>query len=209
MPENPLGCGFEGAYADNSGQFTRTPPALCLAKSNQEADLASQAQSCPFYPDAVVVRTESPVDLLITNARGQRVQTTGGLITQQELDGGIFSFPTRHQDGTYGWVVVLPRDKYDNALTGTGAGPYKLTMRQFDTNGERVDKVIEGVAAPAHVDNFVFNAATAPVAPPPSGGGGGGSADFLLLLSLAGLLLVASRRRRTRVRTRAWSAAAR
>jgi MYXO-CTERM domain-containing protein len=205
-PENPLGCGFEGAYADNSSQFARTPPSMCAVKSNQEADIASNAQSCPFYPNAVVVRTESPVDLLITNSRGQRVQTTGGLVTQQELDGGIFSFPERHLDGTYAWVVVLPKDKYDIALTGTGSGPYKLTMRKFDASGARVDKVVEGVAAPARVENFTLDGGTPEVVLPPGGSGGnageqggGGSTDFTLLLALAGLLLVAARRRRTRV----------
>lgn len=224
-PESPLGCGFEGAYADNAGEFSRPPPGMCLAKSNQERDPAAAAMSCPFYPDAVVVRTQSPVDLLITNPRGQRVQTTGGEITRQELDSRIFGFPEAHPDGTFGWVLVLPKDQYDIALTGTGNGPYTLTTRQFDTAGKRVDKVVEGEAVPGRVDTFVFDGTTRPIAPPAdpgtgpgngsgsgsgsgngngadTGKGGGGLVDPLLLLSLAGLLMLAARTRRTRLMAR-------
>src|SRR5690606_12995849 len=122
--EVPLGCGFEGAYGDNAEDFSRAPPGACTVQIDPEP------QSCPFYPDAVMLRTESPVDILLTNPRGQRVQTSGGEIALQELDGRIFSFPVAHEDGTFGWTLVLPKDQYDVKLTGTGTGPYKLTMRR-------------------------------------------------------------------------------
>src|SRR5690606_37794971 len=140
-----------------------------------------------------------------------RVQTTGGEITLQELDSRIFGFPEAHADGTFGWVLVLPKDQYDIALTGTGTGPYKLTMRQFDTAGQRVDRVVEGDAVPERVDTFVFDGAITPMAPPAdpgtgtgngggtgldNGNGGGGATDTHLLLALAALLLLAARSRR-------------
>lgn len=199
-PENPLGCGFEGAYVDNAGEFMGAPvPAACQATTRQPDPAA---MTCPFYPDALLVRTESPVDLVITNSKGQRVRTSGGVIAEQGLDSGIFSYPVAHDDGTFGWTLVLPKDDYDVALTGTGTGPYKLTMREYDTAGKRVDRVIEGDTVPGRVDAFVLDGATAPVVPGGDGDGdgdegGGGAMDTPLLLGLGLLLLmlVMSRRR--------------
>lgn len=206
-PETPLGCGFEGAYADNADGFTGTVPGACVSQ------ISEPVQSCPFYPDAVLLRTESPVDLHITNMRGQRVQTSGGEITVQELDARIFAYPVPHEDGTFGWTLALPKDQYDIQLAGTGTGPYRLTMRLYDADGKPVDRVIEGDTVPDRVDTFAFDGT---VTPPSSGGGGGGGGgsggsgaggggdanggggplDSLLLLALAVLLGVAMQRRR-------------
>lgn len=199
-PEVPIGCGFEGAYADNEGDFAGSVPSECRQQSFPEA------KSCPFFPDAVMLRTESPVDLRITNSKGQRVHTSGGEISLQELDNPIFAYPVPHDDGTYGWTIVLPRDRYDVQLEGVGDGPYKLTMRNYDADGKRVDEVIEGDTVPGRVDVFVTDGTAA--APGSgnnnngntgggnTGGGGGGPMDPRLLLGLGlFLLLVAARRR--------------
>lgn len=196
-PESPLGCGYEGAYAGDHGEFGATPPPGCTSRASLEP------KSCPFYPDAVLVRTESPVDLTATNSRGQRVQTSGGLISMQELDGNIFSFPVPHEDGTFGWTLVLPKDEYDIGLTGTGTGPYKLTIRTYDADGKAVDKVVEGQTESGRVEQFDMDggAVTVPPPPPPSGGGGnggtgdsgdggGGAVNALLLLALGALLML-------------------
>lgn len=162
-PELPLGCGFEGLYSNNRDEFEGTVVDSCTVASPKG----------PFYPDAVVVTTESPVDILASNAKGQRVETKDGKIFVQELDSGIHSFATPHEDGTYGWTLVLPRDDYDIQLLGTGEGPYKLTLTTFDENGERVDEVSEGTTQPGQMDEYEL--AGAPPAPTPDPGNGSGS----------------------------------
>ena len=203
-PEAPLGCGYEGAYTGNHGEFRGAIPAACGTQISPQP-----TQSCPFFPDAVMVRTESPVNIQITNSRGQRLQTNGGEITMQQLDSRIFAYREPHADGTFGWTLALPKDRYDIALTGTGnGGAYTLTMRRYDTNRKQMDEVIKGSTVAGRVDSFVLDGAFTPVAPvtpappPPaadgggnggggaSGSGGGGSMDPRLLLGLGTLLLL-------------------
>lgn len=172
QPEQPLGCGFEGMYSDNKHEFEgKNFPPSCVAASPPG----------PFYPDAVVLLTESPVDILATNPKGQRVETRGGEIFLQELDSGIHSFAEPHEDGTFAWTLVLPKDDYDVKLLGTGAGPYKLTLRKFDADGERIDAVYEGTTEPGQVDDYELAGAPEPGSQPqPTAGGGnnGGGGDF-------------------------------
>lgn len=159
------GCGFEGAYSSTNDEFEGAIPADCRTQPQNDVS----GPSCPFFPDAVVVQTESPVEILAANPQGQRVETLGGSIFVQELDSGIHSIATPHDDGTFGWTLVLPADDYDIQLLGTAAGPYKLTLKQFNENGERVETVIEGTTESGQVDNYDIDAAP----PPPTSGGGG------------------------------------
>src|SRR5512138_78233 len=194
-PEGVIGCGFEGAYPDNQDEFRTAVPNACRHEAPPPA--------CPYYPNATIVRTESPVDILASNSQGQRVETRDGEIYLQELDSGIHSFATPHEDGTFGWTLVLPPDDYDIDLLGTGEGPYKLTLTTFDANGEPVETVYEGTTQSGQVDEYVL--AGTPV-PPPGGGddGAGGAGNGVGnaprrsgggsfgLLGLLGLLLLAS-----------------
>ena len=137
------------------------------------------------------------------------METREGRIYLQELDSGIHSFATPHEDGTFGWTLVLPPDDYDIDLLGTGEGPYKLTLTTFDANGEPVETVYEGTTQSGQVDEYVLAGAPEPPAVGDDGGaggvgngsgtgngagntphrsGGGGSVGFL---SLLGLLLLA------------------
>ncbi len=203
-PQGAAGCGFEGQYSDNADEF----------KNGGLKSCRYEAPTCPFYPDAVVVKTESPVDILASNSQGQRVETREGKIYLQELDSGIHSFATPHEDGTFGWTLVLPPNDYDIDLLGTGEGPYKLTLTTFDANGKPVETVYEGTTQSGQVDEYEL--AGAPSEPPtdddsgdggdgdsgigngggsgtggtitPRSRGGGGSFDFLGSL---GLLLLA------------------
>lgn len=158
------GCGLEGVYPDNVDEFSNAP-AQCGARI--------EAQTCPAFPDAVTVRTESPVDILATNSKGQRVETRGGSVFLQELDTGIHSFATPHEDGTFGWLLVLPEDDYDIQLLGTGEGPYRLTLTKFDDEGNAIQTVHEGTTASGQVDDYEFEAA--PAQPPGGDNGGAGS----------------------------------
>lgn len=195
-PEGQLGCGFEGVYPDNAGEFERSGVLSC-----GKVQPAQEQQACPFYPDATVIHTESPIELKIENPRGQRVETQGNQISVQELDGGIFVWPVAHEDGTYAWTLVLPPDDYSVKLVGTGAGgPYKLTMTTFDANGEAIDDVHEGTTTPGQVDDYTLKAAPAEgsdnAGTGNSGHKGGGSFGAELLLLPAALLA----RRRSRHR---------
>ncbi|MCB1706573.1 MAG: thrombospondin type 3 repeat-containing protein [Halioglobus sp.] len=137
------GCGFEGSYAANASEFART------------ADCIDPAPTiCPFEPDAVVVMTESPVEILVTNSRGQSVQTLNGRVVIQDLDIGIQSMAFPHADGTFAWTLVLPEDNYEVVLTGTASGPYKLTLITYDEQGEPVRNVIQGSTEAGQVDTF-------------------------------------------------------
>jgi hypothetical protein len=179
--------GFEGRYPTNESEFAPgaadTPPA--------------PAVSCPAAPNAVAVGTNSPVELVITNPRGQKVETRDGLIVTQQLDGGIFSVAFPHQDGTYAWTVALPLDDYDIKVVGTRTGAYRLTRTTFDPAGNPVDVVTDGFTNPGQTDEYRLEAAVTPP-PPPSGGGGGGgggAVDAGTLLGLALLAALASARR--------------
>jgi len=182
--------GFEGRYGYNAAEFGGGTP-----------EPAPAGVSCPFVPDAVVVTTESPVEILVTNSRGQRVETQDGKILKEELDGGIHSMAFPHVDGTYGWTLVLPPDEYDVQLRGTRAGSYKLTLTTFAPDGTPNAVVTSGVTTPGQVDQYAVDAPVVVVTPapqtpaPPSvqptgggGGGGGGALDLLALLSMGGVL---------------------
>jgi len=176
--------GFEGKYGHNSVEFGGTvpqPPAV---------------DSCPFAPDAVVVNTESPVEIILTNSRGQRVETSDGGIITQELDSGIHSMAFPHIDGTYGWTLALPVDDYDVQLRGTREGSYRLTLTTFGADGTPDNVVTSGVTSPGKIDAYAIGAPLTPSPVPPtpdpprsgnerSGGGGGLDATTLLALGLA------------------------
>jgi len=190
--------GFEGRYAYNSAEFggsSATPPPA--------------AASCPFAPDAVMVTTESPVEVILTNSRGQRVETGGGLIVTQELDSGINSLGFPHLDGTYGWTLGLPLDTYNVQLRGIGTGPYRLTLTTFAADGTRSDVVTSGSTTPGQVDQYTLTAPAVVTPPPPTptspgeppAGKGGGSFDLLSLASLLGLLGLRLGRRSARRRS--------
>jgi hypothetical protein len=184
--------GFEGRYAHNSDQFGGVVPP------------APAAATCPAAPDAVAVTTESPVDLVITNSRGQRVETQGGMLVTQQLDGPIHSMAIAHGDGTYGWTLVLPVDDYDVKLRGTQAGSYRLTMTTYAADGTPRPVVTSGTTSSGKVDAYQVDVPevappnpTAPTTPPASGGsGGGGGFDALVLASLLGLLTMQRARKR-------------
>lgn len=144
-PEGP-GCGFEGLYADNAGDFARPRAGSCV----RPGDVTSE----PSDPNAVVIRTESPVDLHITNLDGQRVDTEGGQITVQELGRTINSMALPHGDGTFAWTLVLPKADYTLDLIGTGDGPYRLTVTHFGLDGEPIEAVHESTTSNGQVDHF-------------------------------------------------------
>ena len=146
IPEKP-GCGFEGLYADNADSFARPRAGGCGAP----------AASCPIAPNALVVTTESPVEVRATNTRGQRVETLDGGILHQELDTRITSMAFPHADGTFGWTLVLPPDDYALDLIGSGTGPYRLTMTRFDQQGMPQNEVVDGMTEPGQIDQFVFD----------------------------------------------------
>ncbi len=183
----PMGCGLEGVYTDNRNQFTNNVPDSCVSAA---------APSCPFFPTAVVVQTQSPVDIIATNSRGRIVQTNGGTIGLQELQTGIWSFPVQHTDGTFAWTLVLPPDDYDVKLQGTGTGPYKLTLTKFDDNGNAVNQEYEGDTTPGQINDYSIAAApvtgggsgTGSGGAGASGGGGGGAFGLLGLLALGSLV---------------------
>ncbi|HRX90687.1 MAG TPA: hypothetical protein P5528_14705 [Steroidobacteraceae bacterium] len=149
------------------------------------------------------------MDLVITNSRAQRVETNGGQIKVQELPDGIASYPTQHEDGTFGWLMVLPKDNYDIKLVGTGQGPYKLTTVNYEDDGQANTTVYEGTTQLGQADDYKVAApvpAVTVTAPPPSqtsngnGKGGSGATTPGLLVSLL-LLLLAQRRLRAANKT--------
>ena len=144
-PEND-GCGFEGLYADNHHEFNRTT----------NCGVPAEAETCPIAPDAMVMTTESPVDLRVTNPEGQIVQTTDNAIVVQELETPIYSMALPHPDGSHGWTLVLPNNDYLVELIGTGHGPYRLTLSIFMPDGEPINTVIEGTTQPGQIDFYEF-----------------------------------------------------
>ncbi len=222
VPEAPAMTGFEGQYADNRHEFViggGTPPA--------PAPASGSGLSCSFAPDAMVVTTASPVEILVTNPLGQRVETEDGRIVTQELDGGIHAMAFPHEDGTYGWTLVLPVDDYDIELRGIADGHYELTLMTFDETGAPIEEVTSGSTFPGQVLQYEFAgpdpiadpipdpeppiaapppAAVPPAAAPParSSRGGGSAMDPVLLLMLMVLALMG-----WLARQRAASAAAR
>ena len=180
--------GFEGRYSDNGAEFGGTPAAP-----------ESPGASCPFAPSAVTVSTESPVDLIITNSRGQRVETRGEATIAQELDGAIQSMAFPHADGTFGWTLVLPVDDYDVQLRGTGTGPYRLTLTTYGADGVPNAVSTSGATTPGQVDRYTVVAPAVvpptPPAEPVAEATGGGAVDPLSLGAMLGLLLLRGRRK--------------
>lgn len=204
-PEGNSLIGFEAIYVDNAAEYTYGGVGGSIPGPD-----AGDATTCPAPPDAVVIATESPVDIQITNPRGQRVHTEGGMLIAQELDIGITSIAMPHDDGTFGWTLLLPKDEYDIRLTGTATGPYKLKIITFDANGGAIEQVAEGTTAPGKVDDYVFDGVAGTGSGPGPGpgtgtgsgpgagngnasGGGGGHMGWPALL---GLLLLGVNRRR-------------
>lgn len=149
-PEQPIGCGFEGQYSDNGEQFQGVQLPQCTYTPPAETDF----QTCGYYPDVTMIRTQSPVEILLTNSKGQHVQTLDGKILMHEFDQGIHSFPTQHEDGTWGWVLALPKDDYDIELQGVAEGSYTLTVTTFDENGEAEETVYEGETTQDQINTY-------------------------------------------------------
>jgi hypothetical protein len=195
---NNLQGGFEGRYTDNVAEFTvGNVPTISEGEPIRKT-------MCAWAPDAVVVGTNSPVEILATNSRGQRVQTQGDKLAVYELDNDIHAMAFPHGDGTYAWTLVLPRDDYKIQLLGTRAGPYELTLTTFDANGQPVQQVTHGETSPGLVEDFIVDAPdVAPHMPwddeqGKSGGGGAMDAWLLGVVAALGLARVARRRRLTR-----------
>ncbi len=199
VTEAPAMTGFEGRYVDNGHEFViggGTPPAPDPAAGN--------GLTCSFAPDAMVVATASPVEILVTNPRGQRVETEGGRIITQELDGGIHAMAFPHEDGTYGWTLVLPIDDYDVELRGIADGHYELTLMTFDETGTPIEEVTSGSTFSGQVLQYEFAgpdpisdpappiAVPPPAAAPPAqqSRGGRGAIDPALLAALLVLALL-------------------
>lgn len=176
------GCGFEGTYPDNHDEFPDTSIPSCGGSAAPDPAPAT----CPIPPDALVVETGSPVELLIQNALGQRVETHLGQISMQELDSGIFSWPVPHDDGTWAWTIALPKDDYTVQVVGVGDGPYTLKLTNFDPLGNAVVEEYHGRASPSMVQDYKIKA-EAPMASGKSGNGIGsfGGSGLLVLGALA------------------------
>lgn len=193
IPENPLGCGFEGVYQANVDEFANSAVVpTCVTR---------QARSCPILPDAVIIESQSPVDILLTNPQSQQIQTQGGIILEQQLEEGIHSFATLHDDGSYGWLLVLPKNDYDIQLTGTAEGTYTLTTVTFNENGEANESVFEGSTALQQISQYQVIDTQVPESPAPpaetpnngsSSGSGSGSNSPTMIVAL--LLIVIWRR---------------
>ena len=201
FPQYESNKGFEGEYSNNGVEFTYGgvfPEPI--------APDPNPAQ-CALPPDAVTVVTESPVDLLITDSAGNVVRTSSDEIVEQSLGMGIHSMAFEHDDGSYGWVIVLPKDNYKVQLTGYATGPYTLTMTTYNDQGEPEETVIHGYTEAGQVETFELKGATLEPPPEPtpeptlepssvsgSGGGGGGSIGMPTLIALIMLSLWLRRR---------------
>lgn len=199
-PQQEGNGGFEGQYADNGAEFTLDGQAAPVVQ-------APLPMSCPMAPDAVVITTESPVEIIATNRSGQRIRTQDGKLVDQGLATGITSMAFPHADGTFGWTLVLPRDHYDVQLVGTRTGTYKLIMTTFNDQGEPVRVVTEGTTAPGKTETYALAGAPPGSTPPAAAGGGtqattgsaggGGATGLLSVLALVSMLASLRRGRRT------------
>ena len=152
LTEGSDGCGFEGSYPSDRTGFapgTRLPNCNAIPIPNSGA-------GCPITPNALVVQTESPVELDISNASREHVITKDGGITEQWLRQHINVWAVPEDDGTYGWTMVLPIDNYDIALDGIATGPYTLKLTSFSDSGTFTQTVIEGTTSEGQRDEFSF-----------------------------------------------------
>lgn len=180
--------GFEGRYGYNSAEF------------GGGVSLWDEVRDVPTSDSAVTVSTQSPVEILVTNSRGQRVETLDGKIIKQELDGLVWSYASPHDDGTFAWTIALPPDRYDVKLRGIASGAYRLTLATY-RNGVATETVTDGTTAAEQVNAYAVEAP--PAATIEDKKGGGGALDQWLLLALGGLLalrlgVMATGARRTR-----------
>ena len=211
QPETKGGKGFEGWYEHNQPEFTH-------GGGPAEPVPADAPMTCPLPPEAVMITTRSPVEIIATNSAGKRVVTENGFVVAQELGTGIHSMAFPHEDGTFGWSLLLPKDDYDIEVVGTRTGAYTLILTTFDEDGNPVEALTEGFTNPGQTDEYAIEAPEPPVTPPvtpptnpdPPGGsnnggsipesrGGGGAVDpgiLLGLLLMLGLLRVRAGARR-------------
>lgn len=160
--------GFEGRYGYNNAEFGGE-----VSRWDEIRETTSD--------NAVTVSTQSPVEILITNPRGQRVETLDGKIVKQELDGAIWSVASPHEDGTFAWTIALPPDHYDVKLRGVGTGHYQLTLATYK-DGMAEQTVTEGETVPDQVNLYAVEAE------PEGKSGGGGALDLWMLIALGGVL---------------------
>jgi hypothetical protein len=165
--------GFEGRYGYNNAEF------------GGQVSLWDEIRDTTTSDNSVTVSTQSPVEILVTNSRGQRVETRDGQIIRQELDGRIWSFASPHEDGTFAWTIALPPDRYDVKLRGIASGSYRVTLATYK-NGVATEAVADGITAPEQVNTYAVEAA--PATPEDKDKGGGGALDQWVLLALGGLL---------------------
>ncbi|MGI8553770.1 MAG: Ig-like domain repeat protein [Dehalococcoidia bacterium] len=103
--------------------------------------------SCPLHP--ITVSTHSPVDMTLINGAGQVVQTQGGGLPLMQLPNynPAYEFlnPT---NGTVDWDLVVPQDSYTVVLTGTGSGPFTLTVSTPGANNSVVQQQVTGTVTP-------------------------------------------------------------
>ncbi|MEJ0085662.1 MAG: hypothetical protein WDO72_08270 [Pseudomonadota bacterium] len=210
QPETNSFDGFEGSYPTNQQEFT-------YGGSTPAPRPTATPLACPITPEGVMITTESPVEITATNSQGKRVLTDNGMIVTQELGTGIHSMGFEHDDGTFGWTMLLPLDDYDVQLRGVGTGAYRLTLTTFDADGNPVKKVTDGFTNPGQIDRFSIEppdlspppTPAPPVPEPPSGNagnggnvgggksGGGGAVDAAMLLALMLILGFVLRRVRS------------
>jgi hypothetical protein len=92
----------------------------------------------PVGAATLEVTVHSPVDLIVTDANGRR--TGFDLARKQpiaEIPGGRY---TGHATEPQTVAVPFPAGDYDIQLTATGDGPFTLTIRTLDVNGDELDR---------------------------------------------------------------------
>ncbi|MCE2594869.1 hypothetical protein K6Y31_08585 [Motilimonas cestriensis] len=200
--EEPGGCGFEGLYQDNVGEFNGGSTIRCTGSLVSNSSVDDEVRSCNITLDSTILRTESPVDIRAKNAAGAVIETSGSQITMDEYYyKRVFAWPERHDDGSYSWLISLPNSEYDVELIGNGEGSYKFTSVTFDESGEAVFDETRGLTSVGLVENFKIGDITNPASDgeaegnaSSSGGCTVGSGDkidpllaILALLSLLGI----------------------
>jgi hypothetical protein len=191
-PEGPEGCGYEGMYVDNREEFAQNRVGTLPTCQSLPAKSSASTKSCPTPPNTSIIITESPVNISVNNANGQVLKTEKGKLTFDEsLDGGVFAWETRHDDGSYGWFIALPKDGYDVKLTGTDEGAYTLKLVTFDDSEKPEIFTQQGMTEDGQIEDFEVLGGVTANNTGSSGGGGGGAFNawllvFLLTISLWG-----------------------